>query len=85
MTVWHVSFIWNSLQANQQVVQAKPSTTPAELVSMVYSAPDVRKSYKNFKPRDFCLKVLGMEEYLLDDVPLYRFKVNMIWITCKPT
>lgn len=54
----------------------EPATTPAELVSMVFSDPDVRKTFMKHKAEDFKLKVQGKEEYLLQDVPLYRFKVS---------
>ena len=64
------------LQANQLIIQAKPSIAPDELVAIAYSAPGIYKMYRKFQPKEFRLKVVGKEEYLLDDVPLYRFKVN---------
>ena len=64
------------MQTNETTQSIKVASTPAELVSMVHSDPDVRKTLAKYKPEDFCLKVQGKEEYLLEDVPLYRFKVS---------
>lgn len=50
--------------------------TSGELVSLMFSQPDVRKTLKRYQPTDFCLKVLGTEEYLLEDIPLMQYKVH---------
>jgi hypothetical protein len=50
--------------------------TANDLIRFTLSQPDVRKTFKRYQEKDFCLKVLGKEEYLLDDVPLQRYKVN---------
>ena len=53
----------------------------AELVHFTYSQPEVRKSFKRYQAKDFCLKVKGMEEYLLENVPLQQYKVRKHRIT----
>ena len=64
------------LQKKDLVLSAKPTSTPTELVNAIFSHPDIRKAFRMFRPVDFRLKVQGKEEYLLEDVPLYRFKVS---------
>lgn len=55
--------------------------TAAELVQFTYSQPEVRKSFKRYQAKDFCLKVKGMEEYLLENVPLQQYKVRKHHVT----
>lgn len=49
--------------------------TVDDLISFTFSQPEVRKTYKRYQPTDFCLKVLGKEEYLLEKIPLCQYKV----------
>ena len=56
----------------------EPATTASELIDTVCNERDFCKVFPNCKKEDFCLKVQGKEEYLLQDVPLYRFKVSYI-------
>ena len=52
--------------------------TSKDLAEMTFSQPEVRKTYKRYQSSDFALKVLGKEEYLMDNVPIIQYKVLLI-------
>lgn len=51
--------------------------TSKDLAELAFSQPEVRKTYKRYQSSDFALKVLGKEEYLMDDVPFIQYKVKL--------
>ena len=63
-------------QYSSLALQFTYEKTALDLVNYTFSQPEVRKLYKRHKPTDFCLKILGKEEYLLDTVPLQQYKVS---------
>ncbi len=54
--------------------------TAKDLAEMAFSQPEVRKTYKRYKSSDFALKVLGKEEYLMENIPIIQYKVIIIII-----
>ena len=54
--------------------------TVDDWIDFIYAQPDIRRTFRRYQPKDFCLKVLGKEEYLLEDVPLSQYKVTIHYI-----
>lgn len=60
----------------QLSISVNPTAKVTELLQRVFSHGEIRKVYKRYTANDIVLKVCGTEEYLLEKVELYRYKVS---------
>ena len=62
-----------------------PTMKVNELMQRVFSHGEIRKVFKRYTAKDIVLKVCGTEEYLLEKVELYRYKVSTVSLVAKIT